>query len=146
MKYIWSYLKTYFLYHSSSLSLSNQYLGEHVVAVCKVMSSNLKKDFQFPHELKNDEKNISVDAVKCMYFGNIINLMHTCMYEEKRDRRSFNIPLLLNLLVSCGWTDGVSLPKGFSMSQPATDFLSAVQFVLIRRPPNRTAWEQSIRN
>lgn len=113
-----------------SLSLSNQNIGEHVVAACKVMSSNLKKDFQFPHELKNEEKSISEDATKCMYFGNIINLMHTCMYEEKRDRRSFNIPLLLNLLVSCGWTDGVSLPKDFSMSQPATDFLSAVRFVL----------------
>lgn len=114
----------------SSLSLSNQNLGEHVVAACKVMSSNLKKDFQFPNELKNDEENISEDAIKCMYFGNIINLMHTCMYEEKRDRRSFNIPLLLNLLVSCGWTDGVSLPKDLSISLPATDFLSAVRFVL----------------
>jgi len=124
-------------------SLSNQNtLGEHVVSACNMMSSNLQKDFKFPHEQMNDEKvdgfetTFSEDAAKCMYFGNIINLMHTCMYEEKRDRRSFNIPLLLNLLVSCGWTDGVSLPKDFSekstaeMSQPGTDFLSVAQFVL----------------
>jgi hypothetical protein len=117
-------------------------LGEHVVSACKMMSTNLQKDFQFPYESKNaDEKmsgteTISEDAAKCMYFGNIINLMHTCMYEEKRDRRSFNIPLLLNLLLSCGWKDGISLPKGYSdkfiaeSSQLGTDFLSAVQFVL----------------
>ena len=121
----------------SSLSIQNS-LGEHVASVCKIMSSSLRKDFQFPHEQKNDEKvqvagsetMSSEDAAKCMYFGNIINLMHTCMYEEKRDRRSFNIPLLLNILVSCGWTDGISLPQDFSTPQPAKDFLSAVQFVL----------------
>ena len=124
--------------------LSNQNsIGDHVVSACKMMSTNLQKDFQFPHELKNADEEMagiesmfSVDAAKCMYFGNIINLMHTCMYEEKRDRRSFNIPLLLNLLLSCGWKDGISLPKDFSekfdpqSSQPGTDFLSAVQFVL----------------
>ena len=87
-------------------------------------------------KMAGTDTNFSDDAAKCMYFGNIINLVHTCMYEEKRDRRSFNIPLLLNMLLSTGWKNGISVPKDFAdkcsadASQPGDDLLSAVQFVM----------------
>lgn len=128
----------------SPLSFNQSSPEEHAVSACNIMSTNLQKDIQFPHESKNVDKkmagietNFSEDAAKCMYFGNIINLVHTCMYEEKRDRKSFNIPLLLNILLSCGWTNGISLPNDLSdykgnaeLSRPRTDLLSTVQFVL----------------
>ena len=131
------------LLERSPLSINQNVIGEHVVSACRIMSFNLRKDLQFPHESMNavekmagTDTNFSDDAAKCMYFGNIINLVHTCMYEEKRDRRSFNIPLLLNMLLSTGWKNGISVPKDFAdkcsadASQPGDDLLSAVQFVM----------------
>ena len=119
-----------------SMFSSNNSPGEHVLSACRMMSINLQKDFQFPHDKKNDEKIagpdtiFSEDAIKCMYYGNILNLLHASIYEEKRDRSSVNLPLLLSLLVSCGLTN---ISKGLieeRSSESETNPLLAIQFVL----------------
>ena len=120
----------------------------YIVSVGSIMSKHLQKDFHFaedktPSAGSTDAElpNLSHDAAKCMYYGNILNLFHTCLYSEKRmerlDRRgSINIPLLLNMLTAEGWTDGLYPPQDTGdeeiaeSSTPSYAFLSAIQFVL----------------
>ena len=119
-------------------------IGSHVTSVAHILSTNLKKDFEFAEkktELDDDSADdttskISKDASKCMFYGNILNLLHTCLYEEKRERRILNIPLLLNLMASNGWKDGIYPPeidtddKNAISDTPECGFLLAIQFVL----------------
>ena len=118
-------------------------LPSHVVSVGAMLSENIQDDFKLADMKststdKNEEMevlNLSHDAAKCMYFGNTLNLLNTCLYSEKRiDRRgSFNIPLLLSILTADGWKNGIypSEDEETSALTPNSySFMSAVEFVL----------------
>ena len=119
----------------------------HIVSASDFLSKNLLKDLNLEiaravpsgNAVGEAELNLSHDAAKCMYFGNILNLIHTCLYSEKRsDRRgNMNIPLLLRLLTADGWEDGIYNHDAIHMIEERTEpvpesfsFLSAIHFVL----------------
>ena len=119
----------------------------YITSVCSIMSKHLLKDFQFAEDRSSVEgfdselPNLPHDAAKCMYYGNTLNLLHTCIFSDKRidriDRRgSINIPVLLNMLTAEGWTDGLYPPQDtqdeekVNASPQTFALLSAIQFVL----------------
>ena len=116
----------------------------YISSISTILSKNLRQDFKFADgkseatTCSDDLPNLSHDAARCMYLGNILNLFHNCLYSERRlDRRgSLNIPLLLSLLTSEGWKAGI-YPPGDSSDEEKTEsgpqtyvFISAIQFVL----------------
>eukprot|EP00956_Cyclotella_meneghiniana_P005585 scaffold7179_cov72-Cyclotella_meneghiniana.AAC.6 len=118
-------------------------LPPHVVSIGSILSKNIQDDFKLADMKssstdKNEEAevlNLSYDAAKCMYFGNTLNLLHMCLYSEKRiDRRgALNIPLLLSILTAEGWKNGI-YPLDDEENSTSTPqsylFMSAVEFVL----------------
>eukprot|EP00804_Cyclotella_cryptica_P030429 CCRYP_008520-RB/>CCRYP_008520-RB protein AED:0.03 eAED:0.03 QI:213/1/1/1/1/1/14/495/4469 len=134
-----------------SLNVRDPFQGSgippHIISVACLSSNNLQKDFRFADiDLESSgssgaesELNFFRDAAKCMYLGNMLNLLHTCLYAEKRtDRRgSLNIPLLLCLLTADGWEDGICSPETTAAAIEMAEsnphkyaFLSAIRFVL----------------
>lgn len=126
-----------------TLSFQQTGVPPHVVASAKILSANLKQDFDLvlseSGEGGDESSKLPRDAAKCMYLGNTLNLFHACLYSEKRaDRRgNMNIPLLLNQLVSDGWKDGVFPPENDTTDEvvnPSSSheaaFLTAIRFVL----------------
>jgi E3 ubiquitin-protein ligase HUWE1 len=50
-------------------------------------------------DLKNGKEEIN-DAGVTLYLGSALNQLHLCLFDEKRERRAVNLPLLIRLLVS----------------------------------------------
>jgi len=115
-------------------------INSHVQSLTRILSTNLKKDFEFIPKCGSLEgagidttSKVSSDAAICMYYGNIFNLFHACLYEEKRERRFFNTPLLLNFLALGGWKAGIFEVERDDKIDPITTecgFISAIRFVL----------------
>jgi len=113
-------------------------INSHVQSLTRILSTNLKKDFEFIPKCGSLEgagidttSKVSSDAAICMYYGNIFNLFHACLYEEKRERRFFNTPLLLNFLALGGWKAGIFEVERDDKIDPITTecgFISAIRF------------------
>ncbi|KAL7543885.1 hypothetical protein ACHAXR_013277 [Thalassiosira sp. AJA248-18] len=137
-----------------SLSFQQNVVVEsHVMAATKLLSSNLKANLEYASDENDGETTVDTgdgsynpeallakNAAKCMYLGNQLNLLYASLCEEKRDRRIFNVPLLLNLLVSFGDSDtsddiySAANTAGEQHTESTTSdggVMSAIRFVLM---------------
>eukprot|EP00571_Detonula_confervacea_P003423 CAMPEP_0172329052 /NCGR_PEP_ID=MMETSP1058-20130122/60671_1 /TAXON_ID=83371 /ORGANISM="Detonula confervacea, Strain CCMP 353" /LENGTH=4507 /DNA_ID=CAMNT_0013046199 /DNA_START=90 /DNA_END=13614 /DNA_ORIENTATION=- len=123
-------------------------VAPHVISAQNILSSNLKANFAYvsaKHDAEtgddmedkadDEEASFVKEAKICMYFGTQLNILHSSLCEEKREehRRIFNVPLLINLLVSDGWKDGVSADEQ-QLESPTHEggvIISAIRFVLM---------------
>lgn len=116
------------------------YVGTTVGLI--VQDLNLSFDVAFDqispvvvNAVNNCEKAQALDADGiCMYFGSLLELAHACLFDEKRERRILNIPILLSLLSSRGFSEGF---EGCELSLddacnrfPSSGLLGAIRFVL----------------
>jgi hypothetical protein len=124
-------------------------VASHIVSATKILSSNLRANFDYVSGNYNVEMggdkvdkvaaSLTEDAAICMYLGAQLNALHTSLCEDKREeqRRVFNVPLLVNLLVCDGWRDGIyvlsakSSDESSTQSEPHIMIMSAIRFVLM---------------
>mmetsp|Transcript_14088 Transcript_14088/g.20124 ORF Transcript_14088/g.20124 Transcript_14088/m.20124 type:complete len:3340 (-) Transcript_14088:211-10230(-) len=76
----------------------------------------------------------------CMYFGNMISILNTCLYEEKRERKVLNLPLLVHLIYSDGFSNEYvdsmghiddSSENNLNTPLPTQGVLAGIRFVMI---------------
>ena len=123
-----------------ALSFQQNDVRIHATASAHIFCNDLKKDFEYA-ETKDlgetlEDLMLLKDAAMFMFFGNILKLMHACLYEEKGDRCLLNIPLLLAIMVSDDWKDGIC-PTTDDVNDEMTKspilecgFVSAIHFIL----------------
>jgi hypothetical protein len=106
-------------------------LGTHVGVVLGLIMQDLNSSFDAGFESLST---MNADGVS-MYFGPLIELTQACLLEEKRERRILNIPLLLNLLLSRGFAEGLECLQLNHQETTCSilfnsGFLGAIRFVL----------------
>mmetsp|Transcript_9044 Transcript_9044/g.11092 ORF Transcript_9044/g.11092 Transcript_9044/m.11092 type:complete len:4662 (-) Transcript_9044:66-14051(-) len=133
-----------------SLNLRPQSMvGGHVGAVIGILEGNLKRIFGVVLESADEEDkemvktHLSTGGL-AMYLGSGLELLHSCLYEEKRERKILNVPLLASIVTSRSFRDGSTIfppadeplcsPDEDSLSRPRAlpnvGFLNAIRFVL----------------
>jgi len=133
------------------LTFQNNSVSPHVIAVSKLLSSNIRANLEYDPGKKDESEtgDESMDddntdkkessLAKCMYLGSQLNALQAALYDEKRDehRSVFNLPLLINLFAADGWKDGI-LPVSIDGSENQDSdnddggvILSAIRFVLL---------------
>lgn len=69
----------------ATLTAQNQAVAPHVVAAMKILSSNLKKGFEYVSDAPDDSNEMDTDDsaalanAKCMYYGNQLSVLRSCL-------------------------------------------------------------------
>jgi hypothetical protein len=87
-----------------TVSFQQGTIGAHVATIMKTLSSEIMKGFNqgdVVAEVTSVESASSTSmnsAGVAMYLGCLLSHLHSCLFEEKRERRMVNVPLLMVLL------------------------------------------------
>ena len=83
--------------------LANSNARLYISSITKILVDNFKQTIA--HEpisikinLSNKESHLINDAGAALYLGSTLSLLNQCLFDEKRERRSINLPLLVSLL------------------------------------------------
>lgn len=84
-------------------------IGEHVASTLRVLSSDIAAalnlaDLVRSRRMESGELGIGSEG-RAMYYGCMLSHIHECLFDEKRDRRLVNLPLLVNLVSSDPFVD-----------------------------------------
>ena len=88
---------------SLTADLANSNAGLYISSLTKILVGNFKQAMSHPPvsmtiNSSNNEKQVINDAGVALYFGSTLSLLNQCLFDEKRERRSINLPLLVSLL------------------------------------------------
>jgi len=122
---------------SSTTDAQQGTIKVHISALVKHISHSLSLNFS---AISLDSAESLSEAGISMYFGNMLNILHTCLYEDKRDKTQvLNVLFLCNMLLHDGvdnvlfTTDNIAKTsddeEGEKVS-PTSGFLSAIRFVI----------------
>lgn len=85
------------------------------------------------------------DAGVAMYLGFLIDSLHSCLFDERRERRIVNLPLLINLLSSCGLDNGETTEGALEAERSARNhpfgFMEAIGFLFEHCLHEFAGWE-----
>ena len=114
-----------------TISFQSGTVGAHVRSLLHIMSMNIVKGFN--HEAvvpllgslnTGNKTNVSQGAA-ALYLTALLNHFQACLFEEKRDRRTINLPLLMFLLKSDPQVVGLKM----GADKVCFNFFGAVKFV-----------------
>eukprot|EP00980_Cylindrotheca_fusiformis_P007262 scaffold1525_cov142-Cylindrotheca_fusiformis.AAC.62 len=113
-----------------TLSFQPGTIGAHVATMMRILKSEIHKGFNrrevvsaYQHSTGASPPNLINSSGLAMYFGCLLSHLHKCLFEEKRERRMVNVPLLIVL-----WD--VHQSKADSEENPELiSFLDAVRFI-----------------
>lgn len=129
-----------------TISFEEGTVGAHVVAAMTLLTSNVKEGINYPGVVRtvNDtlvpEKpslyhSIS-EAGAAMYLGCMLSHLQACLFDDKRERRMVNFPLLVSLVSSDSFVEKAagdsSMPDNNGMGEESSASLGifdAVRFV-----------------
>jgi E3 ubiquitin-protein ligase HUWE1 len=86
-----------------TVSFEQGTIGSHVATIMKMLSCEIRKGFSRREVVAavNSIESLPPGAVNesgaAMYLGCLLSHLHSCLFEEKRERRMVNIPLLISL-------------------------------------------------
>jgi len=136
-----------------ALSFQQGAVGAHVGAVVRVMSNALRENFDLglshdqvicalkTERVKSMPQSLNDQGV-AMYLGAMLSIFHSCLYDEKRERRMMNLPLLLHIMNAYGLIDEIVISPEVSDDDdkkpaasgpgalPSIGFLGAIRYVL----------------
>ena len=97
------------------LTFDKDSAGACVASLTKLLVDNLKQSLRYGPVFElvfstfsghsNFERRIS-EGGAAMYLASVMNLLHACLFDDKRERRIVNVPLLLSLVVFDANVDG----------------------------------------
>jgi len=79
---------------TSSLSFEEGSQAHHVSVISRVISSNAEQALSAGFDSLKPESPMSAAAV-AMYFGYILSHIQSCLFDERREKRVINFPLLI---------------------------------------------------
>jgi hypothetical protein len=119
-------------------------VGGHVKSLLHILSSNIQQGFNkdaVAKAINNSSEAETVsnsprgfvtnDAGVSIYLGALLSHLHACLFEEKRERRMLNLPLLISLVMADGSYFRRADMGSSSPTSPNTAavFLKAISFV-----------------
>ena len=115
---------------ATSVSFKEGDAGEHAATMMRMLSSNVQQGLNRGKEGHPTHQAINAQGI-AMYLGCMVSHLQACLFEEKRERRMVNVPLLLYLMET---NDNEKSPSGqngymtlldairFIFNQSLTDF------------------------
>jgi Domain of Unknown Function (DUF908)/Domain of Unknown Function (DUF913) len=118
-----------------SMTFQSGSIGAHVRSLLQIMTSNISRGFNHedvvpfldPEGLINESTSLSKGAA-ALYLSSLLSHLHGCLFEEKRDRRVLNLPLLLFVMNSDPFVAALKLSK-IPGDQASFKFFGVVRFV-----------------
>ena len=127
---------------SSKISFQQETQGAYVRNLLQMLSRSIQFSFKivmessilFDPQKNFKEEGLSHDGIS-LFLGSMLNTLHSCLYEEKRERQVLNLPLLVKLLYCNGFTDGLCdfdemEANTGNKDLPREGFLGAIRFVI----------------
>mmetsp|Transcript_747 Transcript_747/g.1813 ORF Transcript_747/g.1813 Transcript_747/m.1813 type:complete len:4405 (+) Transcript_747:307-13521(+) len=105
--------------------------GWHVSTLMKMLSSGISKGFEklevCQRIWKSPEHSCKINKLGiALYLGSLLNHLQTCLFEEKRDKHTLNLPLLISLAnENFDLSDQVSEES----DRTKTNFFHGMQFI-----------------
>ena len=98
---------------SRSLFSPDDQTKSFVSTLISMVSSVLRANFTIldMYRQSNNLSNNLNEGGEAMYLGNMLNILHGCIYDERRNGPILNIPLFCNLLLHDGFTEIMFLPR-----------------------------------
>ena len=94
-------------------------------AVCRLICKNLDHNFNYSPPVKEDSESCPEKAsMEALYTSGVIDLLQGCLYDEKRERKSLNLMLLVGLMQSSG------ILSESHANIPEQGFLKGIRIVL----------------
>lgn len=124
-----------------TLSFQQGTMGAHVATIMRILKSGISEGFNLngiSNAIKEGESPSSINlSGASMYLGCMVSHLRACLFEEKRDRRTVNVPLLIALsndhksASSSGTDDRISVfvAMQFIFDQALHDFQERAQEV-----------------
>ena len=118
-----------------SMTFQSGSVGAHVRSLLHIMTSNMARGFNHEHVVPfldpegttNQRTRLSKSAA-ALYLSSLLSHLHGCLFEEKRDRRVLNLPLLLVMMNSDPFVAALKSSK-ISGDQVSFKFFDVVRFV-----------------
>ena len=123
---------------SRSLPSLEDITGSHISILTHEISRFIRSNFNMVQSSRiEDPENLHLNqGGETMYLGNMLNILHSCIYEERRDKQILNVLIFCNLLVHDGLSDTIFIPElhsnenGRSSELPTSGFYGAIRSVL----------------
>lgn len=121
---------------ATSVSFKEGDAGEHATTMMRILSSNVVQSLSRckPNEFSATKS----PKGTAMYLGCMVSHIHACLFDEKRERRMVNVPLLLFLMEM----DGDLKAKGAGQDSKLT-LLDAIRFIFTQSLTDFRARSQS---
>jgi hypothetical protein len=117
-----------------SISFQEETIGYHISAMMNLLQTQISRGLGRPKVLASfgpSSGDSSADKVSksgiALYLGSMLNLLQSCLFEDKRDKRTVNLPLLIRLV---GTSVKASTGKSLEKSDPkSSGIFDAVEFI-----------------
>ena len=93
--------------HFGQETTSKSYITTMITEVSKFLRSNFDLVLK---SISNDQKLHMSKGGEAMYLGNMLNIFHSCIYEERRDRVLLNVLIFSNILIHDGLVNAIFVP------------------------------------
>ena len=107
-------------------------VGWHVSTLMKILSSGITKGFSRPQTVaaiikRSGNESKSNKFGVALYLGSMLSHLRACLFEEKRDKYTVNLLLLISLA-----TDHMNnkSEESYNKTKTPTRFFDAIQFIL----------------
>ncbi|KAG7352855.1 HECT-domain ubiquitin-transferase [Nitzschia inconspicua] len=87
-----------------SVTFQEETIGHHVSTMLGMVQKEISRGFQ-RHKVLAASNIVNKNYGVALYLGSLLNLLQTCLFEEKRDRRTVNLPMLIPLVGSLSRTN-----------------------------------------
>ena len=114
-----------------NVSFQQGTIGAHVATIMKMLTMGISKGFN-REEVVSAIRSSKIssgsmdNAGIAMYLGCLLSHLHSCLFEEKRERRMVNVPLLI--VLSNAHNDQTS-PDSDKQGDSTVSFFDAIRFV-----------------
>lgn len=121
---------------SNQENISETYVG----ILIRKLSGLLRSNFDLQQTSSSTKKADLNEGGRALFFGNMLNILHCCIYEERREKQILNVLIFCNLLVHDGFSEAFFIPNLESFEKdsdqltitkiPDSGFYKAIRFVL----------------
>jgi len=104
---------------------SNSQASANTGGIIKLLTAHIKLSFD-TSIFNNSQDSKHHNAAISLYLSTALELLHSCLFEEKRERRVLNVPLLISIL-ALDWKSNDNSDFPYT---PTTGVLGAIRFIL----------------
>ena len=121
---------------TSSEKLSRSHVGKLI----QLVSDLLRRNFELKVNSTTPNGAYLNEGGRALFLGNMLNLLHCCIYEERREKQILNVLIFCNFLIHDGLSEAFFIPDLENLEKmenhltigkiPDSGFYEAIRFVL----------------